>query len=95
MEEQSLSLGSGGMLGGDGLIGGPDLEVGHGSQTADGEVLNQANTPSCAASRAWGHAAHIPETSFRLSDESCLSPAGKGQSLGNRSGKVLTPGLSH
>lgn len=28
------------------MVGGADLEVGHGSQTADSEVLNQAKAPS-------------------------------------------------
>lgn len=73
---------------------GADLEVGYGSQTAGSEVLNQAKAPSRAASRAWGHAAHIPEASFSPS-ESCPSPGEKGQSLGNRFGKALTPGLGH
>lgn len=82
-------------MGGDGLVGGADLEVGHGSQIAGSEVLNQASAPSHAASGTWGHAAHIPEASFSPSDESCLSPSEKGQSLGNHFGKVLTPGLSH
>lgn len=88
-----MEPGSGGVLGGNGIVGGADLEVGHDSQTAGTEVRNQAKAPSRAASSAWSHAAHIPEASFSPSDESCLSPAEKGQSLGNHFGKVLTPGL--
>ena len=56
------------------------MEVGHGSQTAGIEVLNQAKALSRAATRAWGHAALVPETSFSSSDESCPSSAEKGQS---------------